>query len=262
MKYYVVSDVHGYYTTLMRTLREAGFFDERGEHKLVLCGDLLDRGSEANQMVDFMLELRERNRLIYIRGNHEDLMEDCLRDLSRGGAFDIASGRSHHYHNMTWDTVLQLSGLCETEAYNRPIEAVCRVKQSRFYKKLLPTCIDYYETPNYIFTHGWIPCRIDGYRPNLRYSYDPNWRDAGEEAWRRARWLCGIDLACRHKVLERGKTIVCGHWNASYGHANIEHRGSERGHDADHSPFSANGILAIDAHTALSARMNCVVISD
>ena len=29
MKYYVVSDVHGYYTHLKKALEEAGFFDEK-----------------------------------------------------------------------------------------------------------------------------------------------------------------------------------------------------------------------------------------
>ncbi|MBO4554651.1 MAG: hypothetical protein J5713_02605 [Clostridia bacterium] len=55
---------------------------------------------------------------------------------------------------------------------------------------------------------------------------------------------------------------MCGHYHASYGHANIEHKGSEFGEDADFEPFEADGILAIDACTALSHKVNCIVIED
>ena len=66
MKYYVVSDIHGYYTCLEQALKEAGFFDEKEPHKLIVCGDLLDRGSEANRLIDFMLDLMDKDRLIVI----------------------------------------------------------------------------------------------------------------------------------------------------------------------------------------------------
>ena len=38
MKYYAVSDVHGYYTRLRSTLEEAGFFTDIEPRKLILCG--------------------------------------------------------------------------------------------------------------------------------------------------------------------------------------------------------------------------------
>ena len=47
MKYYVVSDVHGFYTELQEALKEKGFFEDTVEHKLISCGDLFDRGREA-----------------------------------------------------------------------------------------------------------------------------------------------------------------------------------------------------------------------
>ena len=41
-----------------------------------------------------------------------------------------------------------------------------------------------------------------------------------------------------------------------------EKRGSEFGEDADFSPYIAPGIIAIDACTAHTGMVNCVVISD
>jgi len=44
MRYYVTADVHGYFTELKTALINAGFFEDAEPHKLVICGDLFDRG--------------------------------------------------------------------------------------------------------------------------------------------------------------------------------------------------------------------------
>ena len=262
MKYYVVSDVHGFYNLMKSALQEAGFFDEKEPCKLVVCGDMLDRGEEAILMVDFMLRLLKKDKLIYIRGNHEDLFMQCLQQIVSKGVHEVASGMSHHFTNGTWDTLLQLSCMDEMEAYSNAAELVGRVRRSPYYKELLSTCVDYYETPNYIFTHGWIPCYCDDYRATKGCKYNPNWRTANVNAWKMARWFNGMDMACKHKIIEENKTIVCGHYHASYGHARVDKKGSEFDENADFSPFRAKGILAIDACTAYSGVVNCVVIED
>lgn len=262
MRYYVVSDVHGYYTYLKKALEEAGFFDDPAPHKLILCGDLLDRGPEANQLSDFMVELMEHDMLIFVYGNHEELFVQCLQEIARGGVYEIASGMSHHYTNGTWDTLLQISGMSETEAYIQPNELVRHVMRSPFYKRLLPICVDYYETPHYIFTHGWIPCFAESDRPDIRYEYDPDWRNAEVGSWYRARWCNGMEAACKYHITEPDKTVVCGHWHTSYGHACIQHHGTEWGNDADFSPFYADGIIAIDASAPNSQKVNCIIVDD
>lgn len=78
MKYYVVSDIHGYYTELKQTLDEKGFFSDTFPRKLIVCGDVLDRGLEAKAVQQFMLDLIDKNEVVLIRGNHEDLMIDLL----------------------------------------------------------------------------------------------------------------------------------------------------------------------------------------
>ena len=55
MKYYVLSDTHGFYSLMQRTLIDAGYFDDREEKKLVLLGDLFDRGTEALAMQECIL---------------------------------------------------------------------------------------------------------------------------------------------------------------------------------------------------------------
>lgn len=266
MKYYVVADVHGFYTPLHHALERAGFFEESEPHKLIICGDMFDRGHEARRLQDFAVSLFQEDRLIFIKGNHEDMLEQLIRQVEAGDLWRLMDGSSHHVRNSTWDTALQLSGMVEPHAFKRPLELVSRVKKSTFYRTLLPNAIPYYETDHYIFTHGWIPCGSDDdaryYYTNRKYFFDPNWREASSEAWFRARWCNGIDLACRQHLTVRNKTVVCGHWNASYGHSKIDGNGTEMGEKADHSPFYADGIIAIDAGTVHSGTVNCLVLED
>lgn len=50
-------------------------------------------------------------------------------------------------------------------------------------------------------------------------------------------------------VKEQNKTILCG-------------KGSQYDEDADHSPFYEDGIIAIEACTPLSKKINCLVLED
>ena len=116
MKYYVIADPHGFYDEMIKTLRERGYFDDQGEHRLVVLGDILDRGSQANEMVEFMMEQDRKGRLIYVLGNHEDLIIDALQSIANGDIFMVANPASHHCRNGTWDTILQLSDMDEDVA--------------------------------------------------------------------------------------------------------------------------------------------------
>lgn len=262
MKYYIVSDVHGYYTYLQEALQKAGFFAETEPCKLLVCGDMLDRGGEACKMTEFMISLLRDNKLIYIRGNHEDMLLKCLLRIAEGKASEIASGNSVHYSNGTWSTVLQLSGMTAEEAVARPEELIERVKASDYYTILLPETIDYLETEHYIFVHGWIPSIAEGVKPDFTYYYDANWREADKAYWEKARWLNGMILACGHKVRECGKTIVCGHKRTSIGHSMFHGLGTESGEGAIYTPFYDEGIICVDASAVRSGMINCVVIED
>lgn len=262
MKYYVTTDIHGYYRYLQEALTSAGFFEETEPCKLIVCGDMLDRGGEACRLTEFMIDLLHEDKLIYIRGNHEDMMMKCLLRISEGKAPEIASGKSVHYTNGTWGTLLQLSGMSADDAVARPDELIERVKASDYYRILLPETIDYLETENYIFVHGWIPSVTEGVKPDFTYYYDKNWRDADEAYWQKARWLNGMELACRHGVTEQGKTIVCGHKRASLGHSIFHGKGTESGEGAIYTPFYDDGIICVDSSAVRSGMLNCIVIED
>ena len=110
--------------------------------------------------------------------------------------------------------------------------------------------VDFYETKNYVFVHGWIP--------SLKLY--PDWRKAPTPAWEKARWENGMKAARNH-LDPAGKTIVVGHWHTSFGH-HIQSGAPEWGPEADFRIYRDKGIIAIDACTAYSGKVNVLVIED
>lgn len=100
MKYYVAADLHGFFDPFWAALQEQGFFSDTAAHKLILCGDLFDRGPQAAELQKFLLELLARDELILIRGNHEDLTLELLRNWHLG-----SYKKRYHIANGTVDTV-------------------------------------------------------------------------------------------------------------------------------------------------------------
>lgn len=257
MKYYVTADVHGYFTELKIALAEQGFFEDSEPHKLVILGDLFDRGTEALQLQAFILDLLAKDQVILVRGNHEDLTLNLLYNWNRKSYLQ----RPHHL-NGTVDTVCQLSGFSEREVFTQPDEVGKAFLQTPMIQKIIPAMVDYFETDHYIFVHGWIPCTPTSLSSTEKeYVPIPDWRNAGKELWDKARWINGMEAA-HGGIVEPGKTILCGHWHCSFGHAHYEHIGSEFDCDANFTPYYANGIIALDACTARSGEVNCIVIED
>ena len=260
MKLFVVADIHSYFSILNKTLKEKGF-SLNEDHILLLLGDAFDRGEEARETAELLLSLYDRGKLIYVLGNHEELLVKCLHQLASGeDPYEIAT--SYHAINGTWQTLVALAEMTETEAVNNPQLLVSRVMKTRVYKELLASCVDYYETDKYIFTHGFIPCIEKGFwKGATTYSYNPDWRTAGVDEWERARWYNGMKIAVEGGIREPEKTVVCGHWHTSIAHSKYEGKGSEWGADADFTPFySENGaVIGIDACTATSQTVNCLV---
>lgn len=255
MKYYVVADVHGFYTELRIALEELGFFTDSEPHKLIICGDLFDRGNEAMQLQEFVLDLMGKEKIILIRGNHEDLAEELIEHAPRYYSDEWTVMLSHHSHNGTVSTLEQLTGIPISTAITDTKAFVEKAKETPFIKTILPKMVDYYETKKYVFVHGWIPTTVDG-------KYYSAWRTANKHKWYAARWENGIRLAVENKVLVPRKTIVCGHWSTSFGHHKYGNAPAMYTDGADFSPFVREGIIALDACTALSRKINCIVIKD
>ncbi len=277
-RFYVITDIHSSYSEAAQALTEKGFFEDK-DAKLIVCGDCLDRGKEPFETVELLLKIKGEGRLILIRGNHEDLFEDALADIEMLG-FESVLADGVSLVNGTAETLLTLAKMTREQAISSPFTLVSRIRKTDFYNEILPECRDYFETENYVFTHGWIPCEM--YRAEREYDvygngqlqrlgyrsfrYDSGWRNASLGKWKAARFLNGMDMAVKHKATVPHKTVVCGHYTTSYGHSVLEKAsGAERpryGEGADFSPFYADGIIALDGLVRHSGVINCIVIED
>ncbi|HYP25094.1 MAG TPA: metallophosphoesterase family protein [Blastocatellia bacterium] len=77
MSTYVIGDVHARSNLLDQLLRDVPW-DYRRD-KIVFLGDLIDRGSDAPGVVDRIMKLVEENpNVVVLRGNHEQMLLDCL----------------------------------------------------------------------------------------------------------------------------------------------------------------------------------------
>jgi len=282
-KFFVFGDIHSFYDEFIEALNKAGYDENNKDHWLISLGDNLDRGDQSKEMYDFLMNHTER--IILVKGNHEfPLMKEML---------DRGYHQNHDVSNGTVKTVLDLSDTeYESIGYfgikgldKQKWENACKVAKNKL-EPLYNRMVDYFETENYVFVHGYIPLGLEvdeeyrikdmpeAYQPH-KTVYDPNWREAQDWEWDEARWENGISKAM-HGWIIPDKTIVAGHYHTSWGHAidkykELEKRGEEWewsdedyefGDKADFSPYYCNGFIGIDACTAHSGKVNVLVLED
>ena len=240
MKYFVSSDIHGFYNEWKNALKEKGFDILNSNHKIILCGDLFDRGRQPKQIIDFILN--NKNKFIIIKGNHEDLIEDLI-ERNQSTIYDL--------HNGTSTTIVDLCPEWLITEFD-----LKKISKQTGLNEILSMCQNYFETDNYIFVHGWIP--IDNYINQ----YDPNWRNASSDAWKKARWANPLEMY-KSKIFEPNKTIVCGHWHSSVFWSYFEpEKHTEFGESSKFDTFITDKMIALDACTAYSRKVNVVMIED
>ena len=240
-KYFVFADAHSFYDELSTALDEEGFDVNNKDHIIISLGDLCDRGPKSREILSFVNSLPEERKVCII-GNHELLMEDMIK---RGIYYnaDISNG--------TMKTAVDIS-----ENYD---DTIADLKNNKLWNEYKKSWHWYYEIEDYIFVHGWIPCIHRNDRFFTEY-YKPieDWRNASKKQFEDATWENGMS-AWAHGIREEGKTIFCGHWNTSWGNCYLHGNGSERGEDANHNPFIDEGIVALDASTVISHKINIYV---
>lgn len=253
MKYFVTSDVHGFFDELMVVLNEKGFEIDNKDHILCVCGDLFDRGSQTAELFELVKNLQEQDRLIYVMGNHESLLFDCMHEIKRGRV-----PSHHHWHNQTVHTICQFCGMNEHIVYDPTWrDKICEIMQPVL-DFITDNCVDYTEIGDYILVHGWIPC----------YEGLDDFRDGTSEDWERSRWVNGMEMWKNPKCRIEGKTIVVGHYHCSWGWSHIDQKYKEfpqpTHKDFKHSfePWIKDGIIALDACCAYSGKLNCIVIEE
>ena len=234
-KLFVVSDVHGHCTLLKEALDRAGFNKDNEEHLLICCGDYFDRGNENVEVLKFFERLQNK---VLLRGNHEDLL---LKLLQTGKVLP------HHYINGTMRTLENFFGKYAIDPVDDTIDFSGKTRIVDRICEFIENTVDYYETENYVFVHGWL----------LENALSQEARQqATAEDWAKARWVKWNERYIGLRPLE-DKTLICGHLPTFCANSLDRNRGKNCC-----DIFYGNGIVAIDAGTADTQRLNVLVLED
>ena len=84
-KDYIVGDLHGCWDQFQFQLKLVGF--DKSKDRMFSVGDLIDRGPDNAKCLDLIHE----KWFFPVRGNHEDMMIDCLMEDCAG---DVSQSRS------------------------------------------------------------------------------------------------------------------------------------------------------------------------
>ena len=128
MRRFAIGDIHGC-SKALRTLIDA--IDPEPDDELVFLGDYIDRGPDSRDVVDQIISLSERCRVVTLRGNHEIM----LLGVALGGLDDSV-----------W---LANGGSATVASYGGCLSKIPE-DHLHFFQELAP----YYETSDAIFVHA------------------------------------------------------------------------------------------------------------
>ena len=234
-KLFVVSDIHGHCTLLKNALAKAGFDKDDPNHLLICCGDYFDRGDENMQVLRFFERLPHK---VLLRGNHEDMLLKL---------FQTGKLQQHHYINGTMRTLENFFGKYAIDPVDDTIDFSGKTRIVDRICEFIENTVDYYETENYVFVHGWLP--------ENALSQEAR-QQATAEDWAKARWVKWNERYIGLRPLE-DKTLICGHLPTFCANSFDRNRGKNCC-----DIFYGNGIVAIDAGTAETQKINVLVLED
>lgn len=199
-KYIAIGDIHGCYRSAVALMEKLEPYRDR---QFVFIGDYIDRGPDSKQVVDLMLNLQKKLDCVFLRGNHEQMLLDAVREndmslwLMNGGRTTINSYTK------------------ENEKLELP-EA-----HSEFYENTRL----YYETSEYFFVHAGIsPAKTIAESLNddmleQEFLWERSHLDALETPWEKTvvfghtpqprplqkKHMIGIDTGCVYNRMGYGK---------------------------------------------------------
>src|SRR4051794_2061919 len=163
-----IGDIHGC-SIALDALLDA--IRPRPEDVIVTLGDYIDRGPDSRGVIDRLIDLGQRCRLVPLLGNHEEML------------LDVRSG----LHPTTW---LGMGGLATLDSYG-PGRKLTLIPDEHY--EFLEDCQDSYETDSHIFVHA-------NYFPDIPMAEQP----VGM-----LRWESLPDMTPGPH--ESGKTVIVGH---------------------------------------------------
>lgn len=184
MKYFCVSDIHGHYDILVESLRVKGWDPDNMGHKLIVIGDMVDRGPQNKEVLEFVYKLLKENKAILIMGNHDVFLLDFFKGIFNKTVFNF----NYNGHKKT---IEQLLGYKVSKDSNFKNEQNDLLEKYPHIYDMLQNAPYFYEAGKYIFVHGGVDASLENWR--LDTTRNMTWNNQAKMA-----------------PIE-GKIVVCGH---------------------------------------------------
>lgn len=252
-KIFAISDIHNNYNAMRKGLESAGYDETNPFHLLVVLGDMFDRKpGDAVAIYEYLKRLTDEGKAIVIRGNHESMLQSYL-DGSSISSFNYIHNGTDETMADFWHRTAPFESWCALEG-NCPLTGetfakwlkIARKDINKEYPELLPWIKSlpyYYETDNYIFTHGMIDGQcFDWHNPNI--------------SWYECTWAKPEDF--NNSIVNTDKKVVVGHINCGL-------LRSLYGYDEnDNSIFERpdGKVIGLDTCTVLTHKVNVLVLED
>jgi serine/threonine protein phosphatase 1 len=165
----VIGDIHGCHIALDKLLEHLAITPT---DTVVVLGDVIDRGPGTRQVIDRLLDLQQRCRLIFLLGNHEEMFLDSLTD------------------DELREPWLGFGGLETLMSYGEHAEDTGEIPAEHI--AFLKTGLDYFETESIVFVHA-------------------NLEPGPPLSEQTAEWLRWAKLTKNELPLPSGQRVICGH---------------------------------------------------
>jgi serine/threonine protein phosphatase 1 len=180
---FAVGDIHGCSRALDCLLAD---LNPHGDDLVVTLGDYVDRGPDSKGVIDRLIDLGKRARLVSLRGNHEVMM---------------LSARRLGEDRYLW---LDCGGQATLESYGDGLRAGTFDDVPEHHWQFLETCIDWFECPTHFFVHA-------GAYPDVPVDQQPEYILFWESFTDHGPHECGKVMVCGHTQQRSGVPLNVGH---------------------------------------------------
>ncbi|EPD52312.1 hypothetical protein HMPREF1210_01665 [Paenisporosarcina sp. HGH0030] len=218
-----ISDIHGCLDEFKELLTLVNY--DSAKDDLILLGDYMDRGRYSKDVIYFVKELVERQKAIALKGNHDQLFYDWLKD---------PIGKQHTYFRSGGlETIISFLGKINID---NPVDST----YEKWAKEILESNEEivnfiedlpyYFETEEFIFVHAGINPEYEDWKTTSEYDLV---------------WIREPFLTVNHKF---DKTIIHGHTPAIYLHEKAD-------------IYYGNKKIGIDGACVYGHQLNCLEIN-
>ena len=164
MKYFVLSDIHGFFHVMRKSLDKSGYDANNPTHHLIVVGDMFDRGPESKEVLEYLYPLYTSKRASIVLGNHDYFLQEFLEKDYERARFNI----QYNGFAQTLESLAEvdISSPDELDEIHGII-----VKKYPYLYDFLISLPYFVELDNYIFVHGGIDPKKGDYHELDRHDY-------------------------------------------------------------------------------------------